>query len=120
MHEDLASAARAMAAQAGTDNRNVAGMMRIILNHHAVDLARIVLARWGTPAIKPVPVSLRLPGEGDCDPEGMCWWFSPEDAGVGQFGVAACWVLRQRGKDDDWLQAWLPHYALPVPSSIHD
>jgi hypothetical protein len=55
MHEDLASAARAMAAQAGTDNRNVAGMMRIILNHHAVDLARIVLARLGRPASEPVP-----------------------------------------------------------------
>ena len=53
MHEDLASAARAMAAQAGTDNRNVAGMMRIILNHHAVDLARAVLARWGRAAVEP-------------------------------------------------------------------
>jgi len=53
MHEDLASAARAMAAQAGTDNRNVAGMMRIILNHHAVDLARAVLARWGRATVEP-------------------------------------------------------------------
>ena len=50
MHEDLAAAARAMAGQAGTDNRNVTGMMRIILNRHAVDLARAVLARWGNPA----------------------------------------------------------------------
>ena len=80
-----------------------------------VDGLRAVLARWGRPAIDPIPVSERLPGPEDCDAEGMCWWFSPEDPGVGRFGVAACWVLRQRGEDDDWLQAWLPHYALPVP-----
>ena len=47
MHDDLAAAARGMAGQAGTDNRNVTGMMRIILNRHAVDYTRIVLAKWG-------------------------------------------------------------------------
>jgi hypothetical protein len=36
--------------------------------------ARAVLARWGTPAIQPVPVSERLPGPEDCDGEGRCWW----------------------------------------------
>ncbi len=47
MHDDLAAAARGMAGEAGTDNRNVTGMMRIILNRHAVDYTRIVLAKWG-------------------------------------------------------------------------
>ena len=36
---------------------------------------RAVLARWGRPAIEPVPVSERLPGPEDCDAEGRCWWW---------------------------------------------
>jgi hypothetical protein len=46
MHDDLAAAARALA---GFDRANVkaAGAMRIILNRHAVDHARAVLAKWG-------------------------------------------------------------------------
>jgi len=31
------------------------------------EFARTVLARWGRPAIEPVPVSERLPGPEDCD-----------------------------------------------------
>jgi hypothetical protein len=48
MRDDLANAARALA---GFDRANVkaAGACRIILNRHAVDHARAVLARWGTP-----------------------------------------------------------------------
>jgi len=40
-------------------------------NRAAQDLPRIraVLARWGRPSIKPVPVSERLPGPEDCDEE---------------------------------------------------
>jgi hypothetical protein len=50
MRDDLANAARALA---GFDRANVkaAGAMRIILNRQAVNHARAVLARWGTPAI---------------------------------------------------------------------
>ena len=46
MRDDLAAAARALA---GFDRANVkaAGAMRIILNRHAVDHARAVLAKWG-------------------------------------------------------------------------
>jgi hypothetical protein len=45
MHEDLAAAARAMA---GFDSPKAAmGAIRNILNCHAVDHARAVLARWG-------------------------------------------------------------------------
>ena len=47
MHDDLAASARALAEQAGTDNRRAMGVMRIILNRHAVDHARAVLAKWG-------------------------------------------------------------------------
>lgn len=44
MHDDLAAAARALA---GTENKRVRGIMRIMLNRHAVDHARAVLDRWG-------------------------------------------------------------------------
>jgi hypothetical protein len=47
MRDDLATAARAMI---GFDNPKAAGAIRIILNRHAVDHARAVLAKWGTPA----------------------------------------------------------------------
>jgi hypothetical protein len=49
MRDDLANAARALA---GFDRANVkaAGAMRIILNRQAVNHARAVLVRWGTPA----------------------------------------------------------------------
>jgi hypothetical protein len=47
MRDDLAAAARAMI---GFENPKAAAACRIILNRHAVDHARAVLARWGTPA----------------------------------------------------------------------
>jgi hypothetical protein len=47
MRDDLATAARAMI---GFENPKAAAACRIILNRHAVDHARAVLARWGTPA----------------------------------------------------------------------
>ena len=47
MHEDLATAVRAMAEQEGIDSTPAKGIMRIILNRHIVDLARAVLERWG-------------------------------------------------------------------------
>jgi hypothetical protein len=51
MRDDLAAAARLIA---GHDNSKAAGAMRVILNRHAVDHARAVLARWGTPPPQPV------------------------------------------------------------------
>ena len=44
MRDDLAAAARAMI---GFDNPKAAAACRIILNRHAVDHARVVLAKWG-------------------------------------------------------------------------
>ena len=44
------------------------------LDHQFVTGVRAViaaaLARWGRPAIEPVPVAERLPGAEDCEPEG--------------------------------------------------
>jgi hypothetical protein len=78
-----------------------------------IDLVRRALARWGRPAIKPVLVRERPPGPKDCDSEGRCWWLDrPSKNGP------AAWILR---RPDDGLLipflAWLPHYALPVPTS---
>ena len=54
MRDDLAAAARALAEQAGTDSRRAMGIMRIILNRHAVDHARAVLAKYGSTTPQPV------------------------------------------------------------------
>jgi hypothetical protein len=69
--------------------------------------ARAVLTRWGRPAIKPVPVGEGLPGEGDCDADGECWWLDPA-------GTDGAWYV-------DTYQGnythWLPWHALLVPSA---
>ena len=55
MHDDLAAAVRALTGDIPwPDNPKAAGAMRIILNRHAVDHARAVLAKWGH--ITPQPV----------------------------------------------------------------
>jgi hypothetical protein len=72
------------------------------------EFARTVLARWGTPAIEPVPVSERLPGPADCDAEGLCWWWEPDC----EQPEAWCIGLPEYcGSSTHWLPRW----ALPVP-----
>jgi hypothetical protein len=80
-----------------------------------VPAIRYAIARWGRPAIKPVPVSER-PWERDgwCDAEGMCWWghlrrFQPENRIVHSWGLAAPGRL-------DASTVCLPHWALPLPT----
>ena len=72
---------------------------------------RAVLARWGRPAIEPVPVSERLPGPEDCDEKGRCWWFSPPACGPNT--IRPCWTFDSETLEGD--THWLPHWALPVP-----
>ena len=82
---------------------------------------RAVLARWGTPAIQPVPVSERLPGPEDCDAEGRCWMFDPCDRGQ--------WCYREAlpsDGDPEPFTHWLPVNATlttllrsPTPSAAH-
>jgi hypothetical protein len=71
------------------------------------DIVKAVLARWGRPAIEPVPVSERLPGEGDCDPSFQCWWFTPSEE------KWILWPIKWAGPE---CSHWLPHWALPVPN----
>ena len=69
------------------------------------EIARAVLARFGRPAPQPIPVSERLPGPGDCDAEGECYWFDPEGSGA--------WY--QDTYQGNYTH-WLPVHALPQPS----
>lgn len=75
-----------------------------------------LLAGWNRPAVKPVPVSERLPRPEDLDDQGRCWWLDrPLKNGP------AAWMLR---RPDDWLLipfiAWAPHWALPMPQEGAD
>ena len=70
---------------------------------------RAVLARFGRPAIVPVPVSERLPGEGDCDANGIFWAW---DKGCLRWDAA---FLDEAFPSDTDISHWLPHHALPVP-----
>ena len=77
------------------------------------------IARWGRPAIKPVPLSERLPGPEDCDAEGHCWLFRVALDGVGD------WHQKKPHPSAESSQFfrethWLPHWALPVPVSGQD
>jgi len=60
-------------------------------------------------ALRPIPVSERLPEPKDCDAEGRCWW---GDAGDDQF--VPSWRLCEQ-PDDTHFTHWLPAHALPLP-----
>ncbi len=74
------------------------------------EIARAVLARWGRPAIEPVPVSERLPGPEDCDAEGRCWFGTTSG-----YATGAIWIHRKAELRRSWDTHWLSHWALPVP-----
>jgi hypothetical protein len=84
----------------------------IVHSWHFVDFSHAVLARFGRPTIKPVPVAERLPGPEDCDEEGLmcngggwCWWFEQSS----QMWVADFYSSH--------YTHWLSHWALPVPTA---
>ena len=77
-----------------------------------VVLARAALARWGSPAAQPVPVS-DPPGPEDCDAEGLCWLHQPHPATP----ETPEWRLMPARYASTIYNTthWLPHWALPVP-----
>jgi hypothetical protein len=85
------------------------GLFRVVLNTAAVEYARAVLARWGTPTAQPVPVpvSERLPLHlaGELDDQGTCWNYHP-------INLHYCLCV----PDPSIHTHWLPHWALPVPA----
>jgi hypothetical protein len=61
------------------------------------------IARYGAQA---VPVAERLPGEGDCDAEGRCWFITYDNA----------WLMEDRTYAINAGRShWLPCWALPLP-----
>jgi hypothetical protein len=104
--------------QGVTDEEAVALYSEVMVFHECQTLgdmaghfARAVLARWGHPAIKPVPMSKRLPGPEDCDVEGQVWgWYRDGRLGFWQIRII------NKSPKSAWLPThWLPHHALPVP-----
>ena len=68
--------------------------------------ADAVLARWGRPAIEPVPVAERpWEREGWCDAEGRCYGWDGD----------YWWMVGNPGWANETITHWLPHWALPVP-----
>jgi hypothetical protein len=84
---------------------------------------RAALARWGTPAIEPVPVSERLPEPEDCDKQGHVWaWrvYRPQDDdddGDFWMQIPAKW-LSHIPFSSSWSH-WLPANALPIPEATN-
>jgi len=88
---------------------------RYDVDHGDVVLVRAALARWGTPAIQPVPVAERMPGPEACDERGRCWWYLQRNV-VDDPGLPNWTLDTYRANPRHWLQThWLPHHALPVP-----
>jgi hypothetical protein len=81
-----------------------------IAPEHFADFSRDVLARWGTPAIEPVPVAERpWEREGWCDDSGWCWGFDADD-------TDPYWSFDKPEQCPTWTHL-LPHHALPLPAS---
>jgi hypothetical protein len=66
---------------------------------------------------QPIPVIVRLPGPGDCDAEGRCWWGRAESD-----DWSADWTLATPESVAEFCEfspqvVWLPAHALPLPSA---
>ena len=83
----------------------------------ALDEYRAALARYGTPAIEPVPVSERLPGPEDCDAEGRCWigmWNEIDGEQIPDWELST--PAHYTWKGITAISCWLPCRALPIPT----
>jgi hypothetical protein len=125
----LADRARATLAQSVAPTNEELDELFVSIDEGAAALnwrtyARAVLARWGTPAIEPVPVSERLPEPEDCDKQGHVWaWrvYRPQDDdddGDFWMQIPAKW-LSHIPFSSSWSH-WLPANALPIPEATND
>jgi hypothetical protein len=78
----------------------------------AREVSRAVLTRWGRPTIEPVPVAERLPEVGD-------WvWHCYAGVRLWEHGI---YNGRQffigDGPESQPATHWLPHHALPLPTT---
>jgi hypothetical protein len=70
------------------------------------------------PVVVPVPVSERLPGEGDCDAEGRCWWFNPGCSASSNPHIAtSSWRFTHMLAGKPMGTHWLPAHAIPLPQA---
>ena len=70
------------------------------------------------PVVVPAPVAERLPGEGDLDVEGKCWWWTRLEDG------RAVWILKPQLLVPALAAVaiprrthWLPAHAIPLPQA---
>lgn len=79
-----------------------------VFNGDPVPAMRRALELWGRSAVKPVPVSERLPGAKDVEPKvRYCWWCNCEDMAWYYCDASHC--------DPTVYTHWLPHWALQIP-----
>ena len=88
---------------------------RGVATHYDDRLARIItlLSQLSAPApaVVPVAVAERLPGDGDCDAEGRCWQEEP-----GSSCESPGWDLVHRIRVIEYGHGrWLPFHAIPLP-----
>ncbi len=81
----------------------------------ALAWANYCLARWGRPAIEPVPVAERLPGPEDCARRGDDDWCWGQERSLLTGQAAARWRLMRVSSLAEEAVAWLPSWALPMP-----
>ena len=92
---------------------------------HSLNTAEIILARWGRPAIQPVPVAERLPEPEDCaswpdEPDSVPWaWAGKCVDGVWEWTQLSMYglgldTLSRIIAGGGWTH-WLPHHTLPIP-----
>ena len=79
--------------------------------------ARAVLTRFGRLAIKPVPVSERLPGPEDCIRRADDDWCWGQERSLLTGQAAARWRLMRVSSLTEEAVTWLPYYTLPVPTA---
>ncbi len=95
----------------------VHGWRRCFKSDEFSETIRAALARWGRPAIEPVPTSERpiLKSDPFNNADGHCWCGLSDfidETGDHPVSFPASWELREPCPQDDCV---LPHWALPVP-----
>jgi len=124
MRDEFSYAARTCSDAMG--GRVKPGIFRVALNTAALEYAHAVLARWGRPAIEPMPVDERLPDPEDClgrpweaTDAGFCWWLFPASV-EWRFLPGPVWRGSWQCSAPLGASHWLPHHALPVPQQEAD
>jgi hypothetical protein len=85
-----------------------------LMTNNLLDRTRAALAVEAVGPPRPIPVAECLPGAGDCDAEGRCWWAF--EMFVGDEVAPITWSLMRRSEVLIHDTHWLPAHALPTPA----